>query len=183
MSPAATFTAGEASIAALAVADELFYNQGIATVTMAQIRDGSGVSLRRLYSLFPSKSDLVSAWLEHRHERWLTAFAEKIEQGREVGLTPVDAVFSALEDWMVDTDFRGCGFINTHGEVSQLTEEHLSLIRRHKVGVASYLDSVVPEGRALAVLLDGAIVQAAIFRSVEPIHVACHAATALVLKA
>lgn len=169
-------------MAALTVADNLFYNQGITTVTMAQIRDRSGVSLRRLYSMFPSKSDLVSAWLEHRHDRWITTFAEKIDEGLEADLTPVDAVFSALEGWMVDTDFRGCGFINTHGEVSELTEEHVAIIRRHKLGVATYLDSVVSDGRATAVLVDGAIVQAAIFRSVEPIHVACRAAKALVSK-
>ena len=182
MSPPATFSATEASVAALGVADELFYNHGITTVTMAQIRDGSGVSLRRLYSLFPSKSDLVTAWLKHRHDRWLAAFAEKIDHGLEAGLTPVDAVFSALEDWMVDTDFRGCGFINTHAEVSELTAEHTAIIRRHKLAVASYLESVVEDGRAVAVLVDGAIVQAAIFRSVEPVHVACRAAKALVSK-
>jgi len=179
MSPAATFTPTEASTAALKVADALFYTRGITSVTMSDIRDESRVSMRRLYSLFPSKSDLVSAWLEHRHVRWIAAFAGRIDSGREAGLTPVDAVFSALEIWMIDTDFRGCGFIYTLGEVSELTEEHVAIIRHHKHGVATYLDSIVADGRAIALLVDGAIVQAAIFRSTEPIHVACRAAKAL----
>ena len=36
-------------------ADRLFYEHGIRAVGMAQIRDASGVSLKRLYQLFPAK--------------------------------------------------------------------------------------------------------------------------------
>ena len=46
-------------------ADRLFYEHGIRSVGMAQIRDASGVSLKRLYQLFPAK-DLVAAAALHR---------------------------------------------------------------------------------------------------------------------
>ena len=39
----------------LGAADRLFNEHGIRTVGMDQIRDASGVSLKRLYRLFPAK--------------------------------------------------------------------------------------------------------------------------------
>lgn len=180
MSPAATLDASQSEQAALRAADDLFYNRGVAAVTMGEIRDRSGVSLRRLYSMYPSKSDLVSAWLRHRHDEWMAGFAERVDRRRQAGAAPVDAVFSALEAWMTETGFRGCGFINTHAEGSNLTEDHRAIIRSHKEAVAAYLESVTREGRAIAVIVDGAMVQAAIFGTVEPIHHARRAATALV---
>ena len=179
MSPAATLDAAGARAVALRTADHLFYERGVAGVTMAAIRDESGVSLRRLYSLFPSKPDLVAAWLDHRHGEWMAAFEASVAAKMGSGLDPVDAVFSALEAWMTETDFRGCGFINTHAEASELTEEHRDIIRRHKRVLAEYLEKLVPYGSMVALIVDGAIVQAAIFGTAEPIHIAHRAAAAL----
>ena len=179
MSPSATLDAGEAREASRRAADELFYRRGVAAVTMADIRDESGVSLRRLYSMYPSKSDLVSAWLHYRHGEWMAGFEAQVTSRLDAGDGPVDAVFSALELWMTETGFRGCGFINTHAEVGDLTEQHREVIRMHKRAVADYLETLTPIGPAIAVIMDGAIVQASIFESAEPIRIACRAASAL----
>jgi AcrR family transcriptional regulator len=179
MSPAATIDAAEGERAVLAAADDLFYNRGVAAVTMSDIRDRSRVSLRRLYSTYPSKSDLVSAWLRHRHDAWMTDFVGRVEGRVQNGDTPVDAVFAALEAWMTETGFRGCGFINTHAEANDLTDEQRVIIRSHKAALASYLATLIPEGEAVAVIVDGAIVQAAIFGTSAPIHHAHRAAAAL----
>lgn len=180
MSPAATLDAAGAERATLAAADDLFYNRGVAAVTMSDIRDRSNVSLRRLYSEYPSKSDLVSAWLRHRHHEWMTDFVGRVEDRMRDGDAPVDAVFVALETWMTATGFRGCGFINTYAEASALTDEQRVIIRSHKSALASYLTTLIREGEAMAVIVDGAIVQAAIFRTAAPIHHAHRAAAALV---
>lgn len=179
MSPAATLRATEAAAAAVRVADEMFYHHGVAAVTMAEIRDRSGVSLRRLYSMYPSKSDLVDAWLRQRHDDWMAAFIGRIDQQRQDGGSAVEAIFGAIEAWMVETEFRGCGFINTHAEISELTDEHVVTIQMHKQAVADYLETLTLHGPTIAVIVDGAIVQAAIFRSAEPIHLARRAASAL----
>ncbi len=179
MNPPATLEHREAEQASLLAADELFYNRGVAAVTMAQIRDRSGVSLRRLYSMYPSKSDLITAWLNHRHLRWMAGFQQLVEHRMTKGHDPIDATFAALETWMSTTDFRGCGFINTHAETSELTDEHRAVIRNHKRAVADYLLSLTPNGGALAVLVDGAIVQAAIFADPEPIRTAHRAARSM----
>ncbi len=176
MSPAATIDDRTAGEALLTVADDLFYQRGVAAVSMAEIRDRSGVSMRRLYSLYPSKSDLVAQWLEHRHETWTAGFHQRVERRLANYDSAADAIFSALAEWMTETNFRGCGFINTHAEYAELTDAHRSIIRRHKRSLAEYLESLTPHGKALAVLVDGAIVQASIFADTEPIELARRAA-------
>jgi AcrR family transcriptional regulator len=179
VSPAATHTAEQAEQAALAVADDLFYRRGIAAVTMAQIRDRSGVSLRRLYSMYPAKADLVGAWLEHRHGAWMTWFEAEVAQRTESGATPVDAIFDSLTAWLVSSDFRGCGFINALAETAELTAAHELVIRAHKQSVIDHLAGFTDQPEALAVIVDGAIVQAAIFKSTKPVEAARRAVAAI----
>ncbi|MEJ7801119.1 MAG: hypothetical protein WKF60_11385, partial [Ilumatobacter sp.] len=138
-------------------------------------------SMRRLYSLYPSKSDLVAQWLEHRHETWTAGFHQRVERRLAKHDSAADAIFSALAEWMAETNFRGCGFINTHAEFAELTDAQRSIIRGHKRLLAEYLESVTPHGKALAVLVDGAIVQASIFANTEPIELA-RAAAALITQ-
>lgn len=180
MSPAATLSAADAELHALHAADDLFYSRGIGAVTMGEIRDRSGVSLRRLYALYPSKADLVAGWLAHRHTVWMDGFRSDLRRALDGGATPVDAVFDALASWMQTTDWRGCGFINTHAETNGLTDQHRRIIRDHKAALADELARLIPGGRAVAVIVDGAIVQASIFRSHDPIELGRAAARALV---
>ncbi len=179
---AATLSDTEVESLVLQAADSLFYRRGIADVSMAEIRNTSGVSMRRLYAFAPSKSDLVSRWLKHRHTTWTNDFIERINDHIDAGARPIDAVFDALADWMTDTDFRGCGFINTHAESGQLTPDHKHIIRTHKLELARFLNELVGQGDMLALIVDGAIVHASIHSSREPIRHAHRAAQALVSK-
>lgn len=179
MSPAATMDRAAAMVLVLGAADDLFYRTGIASVSMAQVRDQSGVSMRRLYSLCPSKTDLVARWLEYRHSTWMTGFRQRVEAKISADKGPAEAIFLALEEWMVETNFRGCGFINSHAESSHLTDEHRDTIRNHKRSLAAYLQTLTPHGFALAILVDGAIVQASIFGDAEPIRLARRTAQTL----
>jgi AcrR family transcriptional regulator len=176
---AATLTDHDVELVVLAAADELFYRHGIAAVSMAEIRDLSGVSMRRLYGFADSKTDLVSRWLEHRHISWTNGFFDRVTRRQKKGEPLIDATFHALADWMEETDYRGCGFINTHAESSELADEHRVIIRMHKQTLADRLSELDSNGAAIAVLIDGAIVQASIFASAEPIHLARHTANSL----
>ncbi|MFT5201567.1 MAG: AcrR family transcriptional regulator [Candidatus Aldehydirespiratoraceae bacterium] len=179
MTPAATLTIDDAHTRVLSAADSLFYEHGIGAVRMTDIRDQSEVSLRRLYSMFPHKSDLVTAWLEYRHTAWLDMFASGIARRAESGEDPADAVFGSLRDWLVATHFRGCAFVNALAETAEVTDEHRHVIRHHKQALIDLLARFTNEPAALAVLLDGAIVQAAVFASADPVTAARHAATPL----
>ena len=179
MSPVATHTVEAAEQAALEAADDLFYRHGIAAVTMVEIRDRSGLSFRRLYSMYPAKADLVAGWLRHRHGTWMSSFEADVDRRIEDGAAPVDAIFDSLRAWLVSTDFRGCGFINSLAETAELTPEHEAIIRSHKQSVIDYLARFTEHAEPLAVIVDGAIVQAAIFKSTRPIEAARRAAAAI----
>jgi len=165
--------------AILRAADDLFYERGVAAVTMADIRDTSGVSMRRLYSLYPSKSDLVTGWLTQRHEDWTRQLHAQIDAALDSGVAPLDALFDSIESWLTVTSFRGCGFLNTFAERSELTLAQHEIIRTHKSELARYLQRLVPHVPGLAVLIDGAIVQSALFADLAPLHAAHQLATSL----
>ena len=189
MSPAATLDEAAARAAVLAAADGVFYARGVGGTGMAEIRDASGVSLRRLYGLYPSKHDLVAAWLEARHASWMRWFRAGVERHVAGGAAPIAALFDTLAEWASTPGYRGCAFLNTAAEVAETDERHLRIIAVHKRGLVEYLTELMrdagaaePEQLAVAlgVLVDGAIVQAAVFHSLDPIHAARDAAQRLV---
>jgi AcrR family transcriptional regulator len=180
MSPAALLTHDDATERLLATADDLFYRRGVGVVTMAAVRDASGVSLRRMYALYPTKADLVTAWLTRRHETWSEWFRSSIAERAHHGVTVVDAMFDALVEWLTATDHRGCAFINTLAETDVLTAEHRSVIKHHKQQLVETIAEHVDDAAAIAVLVDGAIVQSAIFHTTAPVEAARRAARAVV---
>lgn len=180
MSPAALLTHDDATERLLATADDLFYRRGVGAVTMAEVRDASGVSMRRIYSLYPTKADLVTAWLTRRHETWSEWFRSSITEQRSEGVTVVDAMFDALAAWLAATDQRGCAFINMLAETEVVTAAHRAVIEQHKQQLIELIARHAEDPAAIAVLLDGAIVQSAIFGTTAPVEAARRAAHALV---
>lgn len=151
-----------------AVAADLFNARGISAVTMDQLRDAAGVSLKRLYALYPSKEALVRAVLARRHDEWVQGVDEVLARAG----TPRDrmlAVFDFLESWFLEPQFRGCAFINTFGEVGGTSPEVAAVVREHKLGVQRDFARVVAEAGApdwlapqLSLLSEGAQTTAAI---------------------
>jgi AcrR family transcriptional regulator len=181
MSPAATMSVDEAHRAVLRAADDLFYAHGITGVVMSDIRDSSGVSMRRLYAMYPSKSDLVAAWLTDRHDTWMAWFTTSVERHIAAGADPVLATFDAIAEWVAAPGYRGCAFINSLAETSEMNDTHRTIIAAHKHGLVEHLANLAARDHptappwlpaALAVIIDGAIVQCTIFASVEPLDAA-----------
>ena len=110
---------------------------------MAEIRDASGVSLRRLYGLYPSKHDLVAAWLEARHTSWMRWFQAGVETRIGGGASPVDALFDTLAEWASTPGYRGCAFLNTAAEVAEIDDRHLQIIAAHKRDLVGYLTELM----------------------------------------
>jgi AcrR family transcriptional regulator len=191
MSPAATIDDATARVAVLHSADPVFYARGIAGVGMADIRDDSGVSLRRLYGLYPSKRDLVAAWLTARHRSWMEWFEGVIERRRSAGEEPLLAAFDAIAEWAASPGYRGCAFVNSAAETTEIDETHRRIVAGHKEGLLEYLGTLAEQGeyaeprrlgRMVGVLLDGAMAEAAVLSSADPIATARDAA-ALLLEA
>jgi len=191
VSPAATLDNDQARAAVLRSANAIFYARGIAGVGMADIRDDSGVSLRRLYSLYPSKRELVAAWLTDRHTAWMEWFTSSVARRSTAGEEPLLAAFDAIAEWAGSPGYRGCAFVNSAAETAEIDDSHRRIIAAHKEGLLTYLSSLArdggyaePErlGRMVGVLLDGGMVEAAVLRSREPI-VAARAAAAVLIEA
>ena len=223
MSPAATISAAQAPRIVLDVADRLFYERGIAAVGMDDVRDASGVSLRRLYSLYPSKRDLVAAWLDDRHVRWMQWFTDTVDRltanddanantsgndngnddasgnasGNDNYNDPLVATFDALVEWAESPGYRGCAFLNAIAETTEIDDSHRAIVAAHKRSLIDHLTALATQRssisasqppaddrpawlpNAIAVLIDGAIVQSAVFGSTQPIIDARHAASRL----
>lgn len=167
---------------ALDAAEQLFYGRGIQTVGMDDIRSTSGVSLKRLYQLFPAKEQLVEAYLERRDVRWRQRLAEHVEQHTDP-LERITAVFEWLREWFREPGFRGCAWINSHGELGATSPRVLAQVRAHKQAFKDYLaglvaDAGLPEPLAgqLYLLAEGAMVTAGIEGTSEPAEQAGRAA-------
>lgn len=181
MSPTATPSIDEPRQAVLRAADELFYARGIAGVVMSGIRDASGVSMRRLYTLYPSKRELVAAWLTDRHGTWMAWFTTSVDRHIAAGVAPALAPFDAIADWVAAPGYRGCAFINSLAETSEIDDSHRAIIATHKRDLIEHLALLASRDHpsapswlaaALAVIIDGAIVQCIIFASTEPLDAA-----------
>ncbi|MFD6280358.1 TetR/AcrR family transcriptional regulator [Streptomyces sp. NPDC060209] len=172
--------------AALEAAEDLFYSRGIQAVGMDEIRAASGVSLKRLYALFPSKSALVRACLEARDTRWRARLAAYVDSRPGPPQDRVLAVFDWLHAWFSEPGFRGCAFINSFGELGATDASVADVTRLHKDAFRAYVTGLVvaagrPEESALAYVLlaEGAIVTAAVSGTPEPAHHAGRAAAQL----
>lgn len=161
----------------LAAAEALFYERGVQQVGIDQVRAAAGVSLKRLYQLFPSKDDLVIGYLTARDERWLASVAAHARTAGDV-LT----VFDWLGEWFAEPDFRGCAFVNSFGELGGTSEAVAAIARRHKEAFRQLIRDLAGDdelGDQLTLLAEGAITMAAIGGTPEPAHQAKRAARAL----
>lgn len=164
----------------------MFYARGFTTVGMDEVRTVSGVSLKSLYRLFPSKEDLIEQVLLGWREDWeanVTAQVESTQVPRERLL----AVFDFLAAWFTSEGFRGCAFINSFGELGGTSGRIGAIVRGQKAEFQDYLALVAagigaPATLAaqLAILAEGAVTTAAISASPEPARQARAAAEILI---
>ena len=167
-------------------ADRLYYAKGIQSVGMDELRSAAGVSLKRLYSEFPSKEDIVLAVMERRHELWTTGVSALVDDAE----TPRDrllAIYDYLAGWFSDDSFRGCGFINAFGELGGVSPAVATITREHKASFQDYVAGLVADAGApaslapqLAILAEGAQTTAAITGSPEAALHARRAAATLI---
>ncbi|MEV0439540.1 TetR/AcrR family transcriptional regulator [Streptomyces spectabilis] len=174
---------------ALDAAEGLFYQRGVQTVGMDDVRAASGVSLKRLYQLFPSKERLVEAYLERRDTRWRRLLAEHVERHEDPERRLL-AVFDRLGEWFAEPGFRGCAWINSYGELGATSEPVARQVRLHKGAFKEYVASLVAAAglpgelaEQLFLLAEGAMVTAGIDRAPGPAAHAARAAEVLIAAA
>jgi AcrR family transcriptional regulator len=152
----------------LRAADALFYQRGIQAVGMDAVRNAAGISLKRLYSLFPSKDALLVEVLNGRILEW----DEGVSRASSSATTPKEkllAIYEFLDGWFRQDDFRGCAFINSFGELGAVSPDVAEIARGQKLGFQHYVANLVEElggspalAAQLAILAEGAQTTAAI---------------------
>ncbi|MGC4962703.1 TetR/AcrR family transcriptional regulator [Gordonia sp. DT101] len=150
----------------LKVTEELIYARGIQSVGMDEIRSSSGLTLKRIYAQFATKEDLVVATLQRRDLRWRNALAAHVNQ-YETARGKLLAMFDWLDDWFAEPGFRGCLWINVHGELGATSPAIAAEVRAHKHAFHDQITMWATEyGPAIAeavyLLAEGAIVTAGI---------------------
>lgn len=162
-------TESEAREKILAAAEDLYYRRGYAAVGMDELRTAAGVSLRRLYALFPSKTDIIAAVLRRKHDEWGSGLAAAVRAAGDEPRARLLAVYGHLEEWFCADDFRGCAFINafgelggTHPDVAQIVREHKASFQEQMATLATDVGAQPALASQLSILAEGAQTTAAI---------------------
>lgn len=158
----------------LHTAHDLFYRDGIRATGIDSIIKQAGVTKVTFYRQYPSKDALILAFLDYRHQRWISWFKDSLQQNTSSGLPFPAALAATLEAWFADEDFRGCAFINSSLEYGAALPEVLGISVTHKKEMAEVVASYFKEpsdknqvAESVALLIDGAIVKAQMENNAE----------------
>lgn len=157
----------------LAAAARRFYADGVTATGIDAVIAEAGVAKTSLYNNFSSKAELVRAYLNARHEKWLATYRTRLEGAtgpREAVLAVFDAYADCAEDAR-ETGFRGCGMLNAAAELPA-GDAGRDVVRRHKEAVEELIvghlgqlllerpEEVGALAEHLSFLLEGAMVRA-----------------------
>lgn len=168
----------------LDTADRLFYGRGIRAVGVDTIAAEIGISKRTLYNYFPSKDELVVAYLARRIRPRPISDMPPAEQ--------ILADFDRLERSFASGVFRGCPFVNAVAELKEprhaANQLAIDFKRRRRSwfrDLLARLEVADPEGLAtqLQLLVDGAIAAALVHGDPKVAHAARDAARVLLTAA
>jgi AcrR family transcriptional regulator len=149
----------------LATAFELFYARGIRAVGIDLIIARSGVAKATFYKHFPSKDDLVLAYLDKVDGVWSGQLAAAAEAAGPDPAEQLVGMFDALRTACRREGYRGCAFINAAAESQPGTPVHQRTVT-HKSAVLAWVRDLAEQAgardpgalaRSLTLLLDGGL--------------------------
>jgi AcrR family transcriptional regulator len=149
----------------LATAFELFYARGIRAVGIDLIIARSGVAKATFYKHFPSKDDLVLAYLDKVDGVWFGQLAAAAEAAGPDPAEQLVGMFDALRTACRRDGYRGCAFINAAAESQPGTPVHQRTVK-HKSAVLAWVRDLAEQtgahepdtlARSLTLLLDGGL--------------------------
>jgi len=172
-------------------AAEEIYRHGVTASGVDTIAARAGVSKPTLYAHFRSKTELVTAALEHQHavrraqvEAYLATVRERDARDRLLGL------FDHLADTQTAGGLRGCAFIDAAAELTgDADDAPRAVARDHKHWWRGLLTDLAREagaddpgalGEELLILIDGALSRVLVERDTTPLTRARHLAGLLI---
>jgi AcrR family transcriptional regulator len=174
----------------LDAASELFYQHGIRATGTNAIIAHAGVSKATFFRHFPSKGDLVIAWLEQPGRRWFDRIRNELESTTDPR-PKLLTLFDLLGAWFAEEDFRGCAFQNAAAETAQADHPVRKVVDEYVVEIQDYLRETAADAgllhptavaEQLTVLAWGAIAAAVATRSADAARIAGAAAAQILAR-
>jgi AcrR family transcriptional regulator len=172
----------------LGTAARLFHRHGIGATGIDRVIAEAGVAKATFYRQFPSKEELVLAWIRDPATRWFDRVFERAERRSKAPPRVIPAVFDEVADWLERDGYRGCPYLHTIAELADVEADH-----RVRAAASAYVDDIRQRlrravaaagadpaiGDQLHALLTGALELAVAYRSGDPIRSARDAAERL----
>jgi AcrR family transcriptional regulator len=169
----------------LDAAERVFYARGIQAVNMGEVRTAADLPMKRVYQLFPSKDDMVVAFLRRRHDRMMSAIEDYVAD-----IPPpqrrVLAIFDYLDEWFHEPEFRGCPWMNAYGELGPTNPPVAAEVHHHQQAFRALVTGIVTGAgytsgvaNAVYLLVEGAVATAAVQHTADPAGEARHGAELL----
>jgi AcrR family transcriptional regulator len=149
----------------LLAADDLFVRYGIRGVGVEAIAEAADTNKMTLYRHFPSKDDLVAAWLQRLFDEWNEVWRGVEELPGAAPEAQVDAFLEAMGNAFEQCAVRGCPFMNSLAELPEkdhparrVLDDYKTMNRKRMVRFLRKLDVANPSETAdeLYLLFDGA---------------------------
>jgi AcrR family transcriptional regulator len=160
----------------LETAQRLFYRDGFRAVGIDTIIAEADVAKMSLYRHFPSKDDLIAAYLEESNRQyweWLDGAVDELDDPEQKLL----GMFEAIEKLATSPECLGCTFQSTAAEFPDQDHPGHQVALAHKKRVRDRFAELAREaglrdpdelGNQLLLLMDGAWVAARMFESQNP---------------
>jgi AcrR family transcriptional regulator len=161
----------------LETASKLFYQEGIHAIGVDTIVERSGVGKATLYRHFPTKDDLIAAYLENEDRQHWLWFDEVIAPYEGSPKAQLLAWFEACTQRLTEPGFRGCSFLNALAEFSEPDHpahrcaiKHERTFRKRLADLGRQAGARDPEQLADQLLLisNGALTSAPLFDVASP---------------
>jgi AcrR family transcriptional regulator len=152
-------------------AARLFYQRGYRAVGVDTLAEESGVGKMTLYRHYPSKDDLIVAYLNNSNEIFWRNF-EEITRDAATPREKLLAFFESLQEYVSTHACYGCPFLNVATEYPEtdypghrVAIEHKQSVRARFRQLAEAAGARKPEALAnqLFLLMDGAYMAARMF--------------------
>lgn len=173
----------------LETAGQLFYRDGFRAVGVDTVVAESGVAKMTLYRHFPSKDDLIVAYLEEANAGFWQWFERAAGPPDVAPRTQLSALFAALQTLVTTPTCLGCPFLNAAVDFPEPGHPGHQVALAHKQAVRARLQNMAqdagasdPAGLAgqLLLLMDGAFMAVRLFGPDNPATRVAGAASALI---
>jgi len=151
----------------LGAGSALFYAEGVRAVSADKVIAAAGVSKVTFYRHFPTKDDLVVAYLEGLATSERARLEEIRSQHPGDAVGTLEALAGALGEVARGEAFRGCAFVNAGAEFADPAHPVRRAVAAHRAWYTDFLAAVARDGGAddpaaaaaeLMMLRDGAMV-------------------------